>query len=45
MEQDVFTQQNCELYILPISQRLAIKVLLTTGNTLMKHFKHLSGKI
>lgn len=44
MEQDVFTQQNCELYILPISQRLAIKVLLTTGNTLMKHFKHLKWK-
>lgn len=41
MEQDVFTQQNCELCILPMSQRLAIKVLLTTGNTLMKHFKHL----
>lgn len=45
MEQDVFTQQNCELYILPISQRLAIKVLLTTGNTLMKqHLEKCNSK-
>lgn len=29
---------------LPISQQLAMKVLLTTGNTLMKHFKHLKWK-